>query len=62
MQSQQTDSYTPDQVSQLLNGLLQPDTNVVAQATKILKAYFKKVQALENLLILMSSSPDTNIR
>lgn len=46
----------------MLSGLFQPDTNVVKQATQILKSYFKKVQALENLLILMSTSPDTNIR
>lgn len=28
----------------------------------MLKQYFKRVQALENLLILMASSPDQNVR
>jgi hypothetical protein len=31
---------------------------VVKQATAILKDYFKRIRALENLLILMSSHPE----
>jgi hypothetical protein len=31
---------------------------VIAEATAVLKEYFKQVEALENLLILMSSNPD----
>jgi len=35
-----------------------PDTARVGEATKLLKVYFKEVQALENLLILMSQNPE----
>jgi len=34
--------------------LFQNDTNVVKEATQKLKEYFKQVEALENLLLLMS--------
>jgi hypothetical protein len=40
---QSTDSYTSDQMALLLSSLFQPDTNVVKEATTILKQYFKKV-------------------
>lgn len=45
---------TPDELCQLLSQLMQPDTKIVAEATAALKAYFKQVEAMENLLILMS--------
>lgn len=45
---------TPEELCQLLSQLMQPDTKVVAEATTALKAYFKQVEALENLLLLMS--------
>lgn len=32
---------TPDELCQLLQNLMQPDTKVVAEATSTLKAYFK---------------------
>ena len=41
---------------------MQPDTAVVKNATALLKQYFKTVKALENLLILMATSSDQNIR
>jgi hypothetical protein len=53
---------TTETLSQYLACLFRPDTEVVKQATKVLKQYFKREQALENLLILMASSPDQNIR
>ena len=45
---------TPDELCIVLEKLFQPDTQVVAEATKVLKEYFKQVEALENLLLLMS--------
>ncbi len=50
------------ELAQLLGKLFQPNTEAIKQATAILKDYFKYIQALENLLILMSSSEDQNIR
>lgn len=49
---------TPDELCLVLQKLFQPDTAVVAEATATLKAYFKQVEALENLLLLMSQNPD----
>lgn len=56
------DAINPDELSKILAQLFQPNTDVVKQATALLKEYFKKIRALENLLILMSSSPEQNIR
>ena len=42
--------------------LMQPDTQVVAEATAILKPYFKEIESLENLLVLMSNDADQNVR
>lgn len=53
---------TPDELVVLLSKLLQPDTQVVAEATKTLKQYFKEVEALENLLIIMSQNQDQSVR
>lgn len=39
-----------------------PDTKRVGEATKLLKVYFKEVQALENLLMLMAHNPEQNVR
>ena len=52
------DALTPEDLSNLLTHLFQPNTDVVKQATAILKDYFKRVRALENLLILMSTHPE----
>jgi hypothetical protein len=52
------EAMTPEDLSIILAQLFQPNTDVVKQATSILKDYFKKIRALENLLILMSTSPD----
>ena len=41
---------------------MQPDTKAVAEATAALKAYFKQVEALENLLLLMSQNGDQQVR
>ena len=49
---------TPDELCLLRQNLFQPDTAIIKAATETLKAYFKNVEALENLLILMSSHPD----
>jgi hypothetical protein len=49
---------TPDELCQLLQSLMQPDTKIVAEATTTLKAYFKEVEAVENLLVLMSQNPN----
>ena len=49
---------TPDELSTLLQNLFQPETAVIKAATETLKAYFKNVDALENLLILMANHPD----
>jgi hypothetical protein len=51
-----------DDLVALLGQLLKPDTELIKKATHVLKDYFKRVQALENLLILMSQNPDNNIR
>jgi hypothetical protein len=53
---------TTETLSQYLACMFQPNTEVVKQATRVLKQYFKREQALEQLLILMASSPDQNIR
>jgi hypothetical protein len=52
------EALTPEDLSNLLTQLFQPNTDVVKQATAILKDYFKRIRALENLLILMSSHPE----
>lgn len=44
---------TPEELCQILQQLFQPDTKIVKQATETLKAYFKQVEALENLLLLL---------
>ena len=49
---------TPEELCLILQKLFQPDTAVVADATKTLKQYFKNVEALENLLLLMSQNGD----
>ena len=49
---------TPDELCLILKNLFQNDTQVVQQATATLKQYFKQVEALENLLLLMSQNPD----
>lgn len=54
----QTLSYTPDELASVLAALFQPNTETVKQATATLRQYFKQVQALENLLVLMASSSD----
>lgn len=59
---QSTISYTPDQVTELLNALRCPDTEKIKQATAMLKTYFKQVEALSNLLFLMQNSPALEIR
>lgn len=56
------DTLNAESLAQLLSQLFQPDTAVVKQATTLLKQYFKRVQALENLLILMATSADQNVR
>ena len=45
---------TPEELCHILSQLFQPDTEVVKQATNTLKVYFKEVEALENMLLLMS--------
>ena len=49
-------------LAQILAQLQQPDTNIIKQATALLKQYFKTVKALENLLILMAGHADQVIR
>ena len=56
------DAITPEELTSILSQLFQPNTEVIKQATTFLKEYFKRLRALENLLILMSTSPDQNIR
>ena len=56
------EGLTSDGLAQILAQLQQPDTTILKQATALLKEYFKKVQALENLLILMSRNEDQIIR
>ena len=53
---------TPEELCLILQKLFQPDTAVVADATKTLKQYFKNVEALENLLLLMSQNGDQQVR
>ncbi len=53
---------TPEELANVLAKLFQPNTDVIKQATAFLKDYFKRLRALENLLILMSTSPDQNLR
>ena len=53
---------TPDELCLILQKLFQPDTAVVAEATSTLKTYFKNVEALENLLLLMSQNADQQVR
>ena len=53
---------TPEELCAVLQQLFQNDTQKVAEATKTLKAYFKEVEALENLLLLMSGNPDQQVR
>jgi len=53
---------SPEELCALLQQLFQPDTQVVRAATETLKAYFKEVEALENLLLLMSGNPDQQVR
>ena len=53
---------TPEELCTILSQLFQPDTQVVKQATETLKVYFKQVEALENLLLLMSQNPDQQVR
>lgn len=53
---------TPEELSQVLQQLFQPDTQVVKQATEVLKTYFKQVEALENLLLLLQNSQDQQVR
>ena len=56
------DAITPEELSGILSQLFQPNTEAIKQATAVLKEYFKRIRALENLLILMSTSPEQNIR
>jgi len=53
---------TPDELCHILNQLFQNDTKIVREATVALKAYFKEVEALENLLLIMSQNPEQNVR
>uniref|UniRef100_A0A7S3FVR3 Importin N-terminal domain-containing protein n=1 Tax=Strombidium rassoulzadegani TaxID=1082188 RepID=A0A7S3FVR3_9SPIT len=53
---------TPEELSQLLQNLFQNNTQVIAEATATLKQYFKQVEALENLLLIMSQNPDQQLR
>jgi len=53
---------TPDELCLILKNLFQNATQVVQQATATLKQYFKQVEALENLLLLMSQNPDQQVR
>jgi hypothetical protein len=53
---------TSDGLAQILSQLFLPDTVAVKQATALLKVYFKKVVALEQLLILMSTGAEQNLR
>ena len=53
---------TPEELCQILQQLFQPDTEVVKKATETLKVYFKQVEALENLLLLLQNNPDQQVR
>ena len=52
------EGLTTDGLAEILAQLQQPDTTILKQATALLKEYFKKVQALENLLLLMATHSD----
>lgn len=56
------DVITPDELANILTQLFQPNTEIVKKATAFLKEYFKRIKALENLLILMSTHQEQNIR
>ena len=56
------DNLTPETLTPILSQLFQPDTTIVVQATAILKQHFKTVKAVENLLVLMSTAQDQNLR
>ena len=56
------EGLTTDGLAQLLSQLFQPDTEIVKKATTLLKQYFKSVQALENLLILMATHENAQVR
>lgn len=64
METQQVnfEAITPNDLAIILAQLFQPNTDAIKQATALLKEYFKRIKALENLLILMSTSPEQNIR
>ena len=51
-------AITINDLTALLGQLFTPNTEQVKKATAILKEYFKTISALENLLILMATSPD----
>lgn len=51
-----------DDLILLLSKLFENSTEQIKEATKILKDYFRSINSLENLLILMSTSQNTNIR
>jgi hypothetical protein len=53
---------TSDGLAQILSQLFLPDTVAVKRATALLKVYFKKVVALEQLLMLMSTGAEQNLR
>ena len=53
---------SPEELCEILKKLFQPDTKVVAEATEFLKGYFKQVEALENLLLLMSQNENHEVR
>lgn len=50
------DTISPDELARILSQLFQPNTDIIKQATAILKEYFKRISALENLLILMATN------
>ena len=53
---------SPEELSAILLQLTQPDTQIVAQATETLKGYFKQVEAVENLLLLIKDNQDQQVR
>lgn len=53
---------TPEELCLTLKKLFEPNTQVVAEATTFLKTYFKEVEALENLLILLATHEDQQVR
>ena len=50
------DALSPDELARILSQLFQPNTDIIKHATAILKEYFKRISALENLLILMATN------